>query len=111
MVKRSTVAIGAVAALGAIGVAIGLSRGGGGPPPGTISISATPTSLPDTGGDVTVDVTAQNIAAGTNMTLYANGISVVSAALPTNGMMQFIWTAPPNETTNPITDSLLVKSG
>jgi hypothetical protein len=85
---------------------------GTGPPPSqSITIAASPTSLPYTGGDVTISVDTSGIAGGTNMTLYVNGQAVASAPLPATGTMTFTYTVQPNTSQNPVSDSFYVESG
>lgn len=77
-----------------------------------ITISATPTSEPSSGGVVVVSGTVQNIPDGTPVNLLVNGTADPNTppATVTGGAFSFNWTAPANTTPTAITDTLTVST-
>jgi hypothetical protein len=109
MVSTVTKVAAGVAVVAAAGIAIAVARGGGvSPPPSqSITITATPTSLPDTGGVVTINGTTTGIADGTVMTLLVNGVQTGTTTL-SGGAFTFTYDAPPNTGTTTESDVLQV---
>jgi hypothetical protein len=78
--------------------------------PGTITITATPTELPSSGGAVTVAGTT-NLPDGTAFELYANGQDTGLSATSSGGAFTITYTAPANTSTSPASIALVVTSG
>ncbi len=73
-----------------------------------IAISVSPTSLPSTGGTVTVSGTT-NLADGTTVDLFVNGTNVASTTTA-GGAFSFTYDVAANSGTSPVTDSLQVST-
>jgi hypothetical protein len=76
----------------------------------TITISASPTSLPDTGGIVSISGTT-NEPDGTAFELYANGVDTGVGATSAGGTFGMSYTVPANTGIAAQTISLVVTTG